>query len=70
MKSEHHNRLNIRDTSQEPSNLYGDRNLPSNRISRANGMAESANEDSDDLNDRAALPSDLPGLEEAHVPHA
>lgn len=33
-------------------------------------MAESANEDSEDLNDRAALPSDLPGLEEAHVPHA
>ena len=70
MRSEHHNRLNIRDTSQEPSNLHGDRNLPSNRISRANGMPESANEDSDDLNDRAALPSDLPGLEEAHVPHA
>lgn len=53
----HHNRLNLRDTSAEPTNLFGDRNLPSQ-----------AAQDNDDLNDRE-VPDDLPPLEEAHVPH-
>lgn len=38
-KSTHHNKLNLRDTSAEPSNLFGDRNLPRDTIDR-------------DLNDR------------------
>jgi len=57
MRSQHHNRLNIRDTSAEPSNLFGDRHLPGR---------EDAEEDAE-FNDR--LPDDLPELEEAHIPH-
>ena len=57
MKSDHHNRLNLRDVSAEPQNLFGDRNLPN---------TEDTNEE---LNDRF-IPDDLPDLEEAHVPHA
>ena len=69
---EHHNRLNLRDTSSEPTNLFGDRNLPSSRGMRARAAAHAAaaQDDSDDINDRAAMPSDLPDLEQAHVPHA
>lgn len=55
LKSTHHNKLNLRDKSSDPSNLFGDRNLP--------------REETDvDLNDRE-VPIDLPNLEEAHVPH-
>lgn len=75
MKSQHHNRLNLRDTSQEPSNIYGDANLPASRhtnaatnaYAAASAAARAADND-DDFNDR--LPDDLPPLEEAHVPHA
>lgn len=63
-KTEHHNRLNIRDRSYEPSNLFGDQNIPSTR-NRTNAAAD---DDDDDLN--ARVPDDLPDLETAHVPHA
>jgi len=62
MKSSHHNKLNLRDTSVEPTNLFGDHNLPQGDTDR-------------ELNDRLGtpvnleIPDDLPPLEEAHVPH-
>lgn len=70
-KNSHHNRMNLRDTSSEPTNLYGDQNLPRTTNSQNNA---GANNDDDDLNDRATgglsrMPSDLPDLETAHVPH-
>ena len=64
-QSTHHNKLNLRDTSAEPSNIFGDTNLPSTL----------RDEDFDnDLNDRQPpvdenLISELPPLEIAHVPH-
>ena len=72
----HHNRMNLRDTSSDPTNLHGDANIP--RASDANlrrGAGSNVNDDND-LNDRVeddgttGLPSDLPDLETAHVPHA
>lgn len=64
MQSSHHNRLNLRDTSAEPGNIYGDSNIPASRILRRD---EDFN---DDLNDRADNDAeDLPPpLETAHVP--
>lgn len=61
-KTMHHNRVNIRDTSTEPTNLHGDANLPSSRM----GRQESTN----DLNDRAEDPEDSdqpPPLETGHL---
>ena len=46
-KTAHHNKLNLRDTSIEPTNLNGDANLP-----RA-----AAADTNDDLNDR--VPTDI-----------
>lgn len=60
--------MNLRDTSTEPSNLFGDRNVPN-----VPSMPESRKEDSDDeddLNDRANEIKELPTLETAHVPNA
>lgn len=57
--------MNLRDTSTEPSNLFGDRNVPN--------MPESHKEDSDDdedLNDRANEILEPPSFEPAHIPHA
>ena len=67
MQSSHHNRLNLRDTSAEPGNIFGDTNLPA----RANNID---GEDSDDLNDRQPIEDilmtpELPSLETVHVPH-
>ena len=66
IQSTHHNRLNLRDTSAEPGNIYGDSNLPTSH--------HYSNEDIDsDLNDRQEVNtndvSELPPLETAHVPH-
>ena len=55
--SAHHNKLNIRDTSTEPSNLFGDRNLYNEN-----------NNNNDDLNDREQDSDDgPPPLETAYV---
>ena len=73
----HHNRMNLRDTSSDPTNIHGDANIPRASGSRIIGRGASSNiNDDNDLNDRdeddrtTGLPDDLPPLETAHVPHA
>ena len=73
VKSTNHNRLNLRDTSTEPSNLFGDQNM--NHMNRRStdviNRPENNKEDSDDeLNDRAEPVTELPNLDNVHVPHA
>ena len=58
LKSSHHNRLNLRDKSSDPNNLFGDRNLPQ----------EETDKDLNDREDPYEIPDDLPNLEQAHVP--
>ena len=44
-----HNKLNLRDTSTEPSNLYGDRNIPREESKLdLNDRAQDSEPDSDD----------------------
>ena len=65
VQSTHHNRMNLRDTSSDPSNIFGDSNLPSflssdvqnnNQTSKASlekGATEQNDDDDEfDLNDR------------------
>ena len=66
-QNNHHNRLNLRDTSSDASNLYGDRNLPR--------PAPQVATNDRDLNDRQEdssedLLDEIPALEQHHVPHA
>ena len=60
----HHNRLNIRDTSQDASNLYGDRSLHRQQPTTDQDLNDRI-EDSDENQY-----SELPDLETGHIPHA
>ena len=75
IKSTNHNRLNLRDTSTEPTNLFGDQNLASNlmRSTDVIRMPENNKQDSDnddELNDRVEESvTELPTLDNVHVPN-
>lgn len=47
--STHHNKLNLRDRSIEPGNLFGDRNLYSTQNDNNNEDINDREDDSDDL---------------------
>ena len=51
-QSTHHNRLNLRDTSAEPSNIFGDSNVPSVATRGSVGSRRDEEEFDHDLNDR------------------
>ena len=65
VQSTHHNRMNLRDTSSDPSNIFGDSNLPSflssdvqkshqtSKASLEKGTVDQNDDDDEfDLNDR------------------